>query len=230
MTSPHSLTATTPRVHLVGPATRFRSPVTSVVEKTSRLALLAVTSTVLALRFNMPTDLRIVALAGVVVLLTFVDAVPSMSRGVALTACALAGLGATWTSSSHNLTPSTDIVLSCVTTAAVLTAAWYIQCRQLPPIMSSVVVALSMSVFYEAIFNRAGGSLSYSIGALFRFVIVAATIAIATMLLVAILLSTHRPRLVYQNAPDENAYGWLLALRATLVLAFVFLVFSGLVL
>jgi hypothetical protein len=96
--------------------------------------------------------------------------------------------------------------------------------------MSSVLVALSMSVFYEAIFNRAGGSLSYSTSALLRFVIVAATVSLATLVLVAILLSTHRPRLVRSNTPDENAYGWLLALRATLVLAFVFLVFSGLVL
>jgi hypothetical protein len=171
-----------------------------------------------------------VDLAAVIVLLTLVDAVPSMSRGVALTACALAGPGATWTSSSHNLAPSIDIILSGVATAIVLASARQIQRRRLPPIMSSVVVALSMSAFYEAIFNQAGGSLSYSTGALFRFVIVAATVTLAMMLLVAIFLSTHRPRLVHSNAPDENAYGWLLALRATIVLAFVFLVFSGLVL
>jgi hypothetical protein len=224
----HSLTAP-PRVHLVG-ATRFHRPVASVVEKTARLALLAVTSAVLALHLDVPTDLRLVALVAVVTLLTLVDAVPSMSRGTALTACALAGPGATWTSSSHNLTPSIDIVLSCVVVAAVLAAARYIQRHKLPPIMSSVVVALSMSAFYEATFNRAGGSLSYSTSALLRFVIVAATVCLATLLLVAILLSTHRPRLVRSNTPDENAYGWLLALRATLVLAFVFLVFSGLVL
>jgi hypothetical protein len=229
MSWPQSLTTTTSRVHIVG-ATRFRSPVTSVVEKTSRLALLAVTSTVLALHFGVPTSLRIVDLAAVIVFLTLVDAFPSMSRGAALTACALAGLGATWTSSSHNLTPSTDIVLSGVATAVVLLAANYIQSHRTAPIMSSVLVALSMSVFYEAIFNRAGGSLSYSTSALLRFVIVAATVSLATLVLVAILLSTHRPRLVRSNTPDENAYGWLLALRATLVLAFVFLVFSGLVL
>jgi hypothetical protein len=229
MSWPQSLTTTTSRVHLVG-ATRYRRTVTSVVEKTARLALLAVTSDVLALHIGVPTSLRIVDLAAVIVLLTLVDAFPSMSRGAALTACALAGLGATWTSLSHNLTPSTDIVLSGVATAVVLLAANYIQSHRTAPIMSSVLVALSMSVFYEAIFNRAGGSLSYSTGALFRFVIVAATVTLAMMLLVAIFLSTHRPRLVHSNTPDENAYGWLLALRATLVLAFVFLVFSGLIL
>ena len=229
MSWPQSLTTTTSRVHLVG-ATRYRRTVTSVVEKTARLALLAVTSDVLALHIGVPTSLRIVDLAAVIVLLTLVDAFPSMSRGAALTACALAGLGATWTSLSHNLTPSTDIVLSGVATAVVLLAANYIQSHRTAPIMSSVLVALSMSVFYEAIFNRAGGSLSYSTSALLRFVIVAATVSLATLLLVAILISTHRPQLVRSNTPDENAYGWLLALRATLVLAFVFLVFSGLIL
>jgi hypothetical protein len=189
-----------------------------------------VTSTVLGLRFGVPTDLRIVALVVVVVSLTVVDAVPSISRGIASTTCVFAGLGATWTSSSHNLSSSTDIVLSCVATIVVLTAAWQVQRRHLPPVLSSVFVGLAMSAFYEAIFNQAGGSLSYSTSALFRFVIVATTVCLATMLLVAIFLSTHRPRLVRQDAPNENAYGWLLALRATLVLAFVFLVFSGLVL
>ncbi len=229
MTWPNGVTGTTPRVHLVGIA-RFHKPVASVVEKTARLALLAVTSTVLALRFGIPADLRIVVLVAVVVLLTLVDAAPSMSRGIAPTVGALAGLGATWTSSSHNLTPSTDITLSGAAIAVVLLSAQQIQRRHLPHTMSSVIVGLAMSAFYEAIFNRAGGSLSYSTSALLRFVIVAATVALATSLLVIIFLSTHRPRLIRPNTPDENSYGWLLALRATLVLAFVFLVFSGLVL
>jgi hypothetical protein len=229
MTWPNSLTTTTPRVHLVG-ATRFRRPVNSVVEKTTRLGLLVVTSTVLGLQLGVPTSLRIIVLVAVVLLLTLVDVAPSMSRGAASITCALAGLGATWTSSSHNLTPSTDIVLSGVATAVVLLAANYIQSHRTAPIMSSVLVALSMSAFYEAIFNQAGGSLSYSTSALLRFIIVAATVCLATLILVAIFISTHRPRIVRQNTPDENANGWLLALRATLVLAFVFLVFSGLVL
>lgn len=229
MTWPHSITTPTSRVHIVG-ATRTPRSLTSVVEKSAQLGLLAVTSAVVALRFHVPMSVRLVALVAILVLLIVVDAIPSASRGVALIVCALAGLGATWTSSSHSLTPSTDIVISGVGAGVVLLAAQQIQRRQLPPILSSVLAGLVMSFLYDETLNRNAGSLSYSDSAMLGFVIVAATIAIATMLLVAIFLSTHRTRIVRQNALDENAYGWLLALRATLVLAFVFLVFSGLIL
>lgn len=59
MTWPHSLTTPTSRVHLIGHTTHTPRRVTSVVEKKARLALLTVTSAVLALRFHMPVNLRI---------------------------------------------------------------------------------------------------------------------------------------------------------------------------
>lgn len=229
MTWPHACTTPTSRVHLVG-ATRFPRHVTPVVEKSALLALLAVTSAVVALRFHMPVAIRLVALVVVVGFLIIADAVPSMSRGVALTTCVLAGLGATWLDPHRGVSSSIDIVLSGVGTGAVLLSAQQIQRRQLPPIVSSVLVGLATSFLYDATLNRAAGSLSYSDATLLGFVEVAAMIAVATMLLVAIFVSTHRPRIVHRNAPDENAHGWLLALRATLVLVFVFLVFSGLIL
>lgn len=226
MTWPHSLTTPSSRVHLVG-ATRAPRHVTPAVEMTSRLALLAVTSSVVALRFHVHITLRIIALVAVVVFLILADVVPSTSRGVALAVCALAGLGATWIGPHRGVSSSIDIAVSGVGAGMVLLAAWQIQRRQLPPILCSVLAGLAMSVLYDETLNRAAGSLSYSDAALYGFVLVAAMIAVATMLLVAIFLSTHRTRLVRLN---ENARGWLLALRATLVLAFVFLVFSGLVL
>lgn len=228
MTWPHTITTPSSRVHLVG-SSRFPQHVTPVVEKTARLTLLAVTSTVLALYASVPVDLLFAALVVAVVLLIVVDAIQSTSRSVALAVCVLAGLCATWIG-THHITPSIDIVVSGVGAGMVLLAAWQIQRRQLPPILSSVLVGLASSALYDETLNRAAGSLSYSDAALLGFVIVAATIAIATMLLVAIFLSTHRTRIVRQNALDKNAYGWLLALRATLVLAFMFLVFSGLIL
>jgi hypothetical protein len=144
MTWPRNLTVPTSRVHLVG-AVRFPRPITPVVEKSSRLALLTITSAILALRFDVPIIIRLGVLVSVAVLLVIVDETPSISRNVALTVCALAGLGATWIDPHRGVSSSIDIAVSSVGAGMVLLAAWQIQRGQLPPIMCSALVGLASS-------------------------------------------------------------------------------------
>lgn len=56
-------------------------------------------------------------------LLIVVDAIPSTARGVALSVCVLARLGARWFDPHYDVSTSSVIILAGVITAAVLLAA-----------------------------------------------------------------------------------------------------------